>query len=66
MRFTIPKAIIDSSVDNFKNTLIGRFMGIQLGIEIIKRWMVENWKTKGHAEFIALPREFLSFKFACE
>lgn len=41
-------------------------MTIQPGIEIIKRQMTKNWKTKGHIELVALLRAFLSFNFACK
>jgi len=46
--------------------LVGKFVGIQESLDIIQRWMFIHCKTKEKVNLIALPREFLLFKFSYE
>ena len=66
IRIKFPKTIITQEEDWQKLTLVGRFVRIRPSLDVIRRWMIERWCIRNNVELVALPLEFLLFKFRSE
>ncbi|XP_057817059.1 uncharacterized protein LOC131030331 [Cryptomeria japonica] len=56
----------DHNIARMENTLIGKFYGMRLNIEVVCGFVKRKWNLKGQVDVVAMNKGCLSFSFSCE
>lgn len=63
-KISIPKEVTKKTIQYWDNNLVGRFSGLRLGLDIIREWIRNKWKTKNLVQVMAMPKGYVLFRFA--
>lgn len=64
IKILVPKELTEKMVKYWENSLVGRFSGPRPGLDIIRNWIKNKWKTKNPVEVMAMPKGCVLFRFA--
>ena len=57
------ESLVDCVLANLKLYLIGRFISFHTSIEMVKKWVSQRWKLKGHVMVSTILGGLFFFKF---
>lgn len=62
----VPDEMVDHNVAAIASTLVGKFMGTRLNIDMVRIFTKKKWPLKGQVLVTTMAKGFMAFEFSCQ